>query len=106
MIHRGRASQARHDPTAKTYIPLLIPLHSSFHCSRRFGASRSLRSLDPHALQGRLGVRVLLTPHPLERFERGVRDNGGVILRRRERERIEAGNVRRSIGIDQVDDRL
>ena len=47
-------SERRGTEGRQTALPLrsAIPLHNSSHCSRRFGASRSLRSLDPATSDG------------------------------------------------------
>ena len=49
-----RPNETMREEGTTTALPLrsAIPLHSSSHCSRRFGASRSLRSLDPATSDG------------------------------------------------------
>ena len=54
LVGYRRSSERRGTEGRQTALPLrsASPLHSSSHCSRRFGASRSLRSLDPATSDG------------------------------------------------------
>ena len=55
-----------------------------------------------HPLNGRLGIAVLIAPHPLERFEHRFRDDRVARVRIGPAQRVEAERMASRIGIDEV----